>query len=555
MSKAKIENHMKESSGSDQNGMHLLGSIPGDDDELYDQQEEAMRRDGKTEEEKKSSSSRNFEEGREKSKGEDKFMTPLQGFEMGKTTSPAHDGMNRSIEGAGAVTKDFVLKGREAMMEEMMRLEMEMQQYEILLKRAKLKAMQIELEKLSPQNNFLNGISDKRGGDGRVDQVRRRDMLKIAVPEFKRGDADEVLNSIANFNTVLRACGLEAVAYMDEDGSAEDEVDLGTLVQRLVAKDAEVVASMRAEFGERGGRGSEMMQHLRDYFINPLVYESTDAETELLKIDWKQLMKGDGTSIKTGLDKVWAIIKLMPEGREGTEAGWIKYVLDRTPASLSMEYYQQILTESFEVQQKAAKSTRSFAVILAKAKNNMARRETLFEKDYLKGGAPTQAEGPLLQGEQIRFNVHEKKVITVGCPKCGLFGCAKAWEGDDECDIFGKPTKTRMVRIAKNEKYKAKVDTYRKEKKLEAIDYESAPASNVHEFPEGERRFEWDEEMFALIDSLAVEREFEEPVEIEYEEGAPQALTHFSGFRHAFHEASQESYEREARRLGWSEYE
>ena len=489
MSKAKIENHMKESSGSDQNGMHLLGSIPGDDDELYDQQEEAMRRDGKTEEEKKSSSSHNFEEGREKSKGEDKFMTPLQGFGMGKTTSPAQDGMTRSIDGgAGAVTKDFVIKGREAMMEEMMRLEMEMQQYEILLKRAKLKAMKIELEKLSPQNNFLNGISDKRGGDGRVDQVRRRDMLKIAVPEFKRGDADEVLNSIANFNTVLRACGLEAVAYMDEDGSAEDEVDLGTLVQRLVAKDAEVVASMRAEFGERGGRGSEMMQHLRDYFINPLVYESTDAETELLKIDWKQLMKGDGTSIKTGLDKVWAIIKLMPEGREGTEAGWIKYVLDRTPASLSMEYYQQILTESIEVQQKAAKSTRSFAVILAKAKNNMARRETLFDKDYLKGGAPTQAEGPLLQGEPLRFNMHEKKVLTVGCPKCSLFGCAKAWDGDDECDIFGKPTKKRVVRIAKNEKYKAKVDTYRKEKKHEK---EPKQAGSSTSSTARQRRFRW----------------------------------------------------------------
>jgi hypothetical protein len=180
----------------------------------------------------------------------------------------------------------------------------------------------------------------------------------------------------------------------------------------------------------------------------------------------------------------------MPEGREGTEAGWIKYVLDRTPASLSMEYYQQIMTESIEVQQKAAKSTRSFAVILAKAKNNMARRETLFDKDYLKGGAPIQAGGPPLQGEQLRFNMHEKKVITVGCPKCGLFGCAKAWEGDDECDIFGKPTKKRVVRIAKNEKYKDKVDTYRKEKKQEAIDYESAPSSNVHEFPEGERRME-----------------------------------------------------------------
>ena len=60
--------------------------------------------------------------------------------------------------------------------------------------------------------------------------------VHIAMHEPLVGDADEVLNSIANFNTVLRACGLESVEYMDEDGSAEDEVDLGTLVQRLVAK-------------------------------------------------------------------------------------------------------------------------------------------------------------------------------------------------------------------------------------------------------------------------------------------------------------------------------
>ena len=98
-------------------------------------------------------------------------------------------------------------------------------------------------------------------------------------------------------------------------------------------------------------------------------------------------------------------------------------------------------------------------------------------------------------------------------------------------------------------------DTYRKEKKQEAIDYEPAPSSNVHEFPEGERRLEWGEEMFALIDSLAEEDATpEEPIEeeapeIDYEEGAPQA--HFSGFRQAYVEESQEATRREARRLGW----
>ena len=111
MSKAKIEYHIEESSGSDQNGKHLLGPIPDDDDELSDRQEEAMRMDGQTEEGKKSGSSYNFEEGREKSAGEDTLMTPLQGFGMRKTTSPAQAGMTRNITagGAGALTKDFVI--------------------------------------------------------------------------------------------------------------------------------------------------------------------------------------------------------------------------------------------------------------------------------------------------------------------------------------------------------------------------------------------------------------------------------------------------------------
>ena len=568
MSKAKIEYSKLESSGSDQNGMHLLGSSLGDeDDKLYDLQEEAMRRDGLTEVENKSIPSSNFKENRKKIMGELNFMTPMQGMGMGTATSPPQAGLLHGLSagsvggGEGVVTKKFVINDEEAMIEEARRLDLEVKHYDLLLKRARLEAMKTELMEISPEKNVLSGITDSRDREGLADQNRRRDMLKIVVPDFKRGDADEVLNSITNFNYVLRACGLEAVAYLDKVGSAEEEMDLATLVQRLVSKDSEVVASMRAEFGERGGRGSEMMKHLRDYFVNTLVYESTDAEAELLKIDWKKMMSGDGTSIKAGLDKVWAITKLMPEGREGTEAGWIKYVLDRTPASLSMEYYQQVVTESIEVQQKAAKSTRSFAVILSKAKNNMMRRESLFNEDYLKGGAATQADGPLLQGDPPYFNMHEKASRDKGCSKCQLFGCAKAFDDEVECDIYGKPTKARVARIAKNEKYKVKVDTYRMEKKQEALDYVSAPSSNVHEFHEGERRMEWGEEMFALIDSLAVEDSTpEEPVEeeapeIDDEGGAPKAMTHFSGFRQAYFEASQESNQREARRLGWSEYE
>ena len=33
-----------------------------------------------------------------------------------------------------------------------------------------------------------------------------------------------------------------------------------------------------------------MMLYLRDNFVDPLAYESTDAETELLKFDWRAMM-------------------------------------------------------------------------------------------------------------------------------------------------------------------------------------------------------------------------------------------------------------------------
>ena len=140
------------------------------------------------------------------------------------------------------------------------------------------------------------------------------------------------------------------------------------------------------------------------------------------------------------------------------------------------------MKESIEVQQRAARSTRSFAVILAKAKNNLVRRETLFDKDYLKGGAPTLPDGPLLQGEPPHFNSHEKVSRDKGCTKCMLFGCAKAFDDEAECDVYGKPTKARVARIGKNEKYKMKVDDYRKEKKMDALEYVTAqPSTNVHQ--------------------------------------------------------------------------
>ena len=83
-----------------------------------------------------------------------------------------------------------------------------------------------------------------------------------------------------------------------------------------------------------------------------------------------------------------------------------------------------------------------------------------------------------------------------------LFGCAKAFNDEAECDVLGKPTKARVARIGKNEKYKTKVDGYRKEKKQEALVYEetAAPSTNIHQ--DNDCDLLSNKEYAALVESL-----------------------------------------------------
>ena len=75
-------------------------------------------------------------------------------------------------------------------------------------------------------------------------------------------------------------------------------------------------------------------------------------------------------------------------------------------------------------------------LLLAKTRNNVLRRESIFDKDESK-----LVPLPLLTGEppHFIFNMHEKKDCDKGCSKCYLFGCAKVFDDNKECDIFGKP--------------------------------------------------------------------------------------------------------------------
>ena len=146
--------------------------------------------------------------------------------------------------------------------------------------------------------------------------------------------------------------------------------------------------------------------------------------------------------------------------------------MDRVPSSLAFEYHRHIVNESMETQQKAASSTRTFAVQLAKARNTMHRRANIS-----KGGVESSNEE---EGEQPLSNaMHQKEWRDKGCDMCKLFGCPKGYDEAKECDIFDTPTFERVQKIKAMEKYMTKVDKYRKDEKLTALNYE-AMQSGTH---------------------------------------------------------------------------
>ena len=59
------------------------------------------------------------------------------------------------------------------------------------------------------------------------------------------------------------------------------------------------------------------------------------------------------------------------------------------------------------------------------------------------------------------------------------FGCPKGYDEAKECDIFGTPTFERVQKIKAMERYITKVDKYRKDEKLTALNYE-AMQSTTH---------------------------------------------------------------------------
>ena len=141
---------------------------------------------------------------------------------------------------------------------------------------------------------------------------------------------------------------------------------------------------------------------------------------------------------------------------------------------MAFEYHRHIVNESMETQQKAASSTRAFAVQLAKARNTMLRRANIS-----KGGFESSNEEKDEEKDEPPLSnaMHQKEWRDKGCSKCKLFGCPRGYDEAKECDIFGTPTFERVQKIKAMERYMTKVDKYRQEEKKTALDYDAMQSS------------------------------------------------------------------------------
>ena len=167
-----------DTTGSYQNGQHLLGPIPGDeDDESYDSEEEAMRMDGSAEKLGSGNEDEMKDEARVEVSNPFEYETQEEGLAIGSITRPTSlcfTGL--SAGGEGAIIKKVLIDDEEKLVEEKRRLVFEVMHYEVRLKRARLKAMKSELGKLSLEEMYLSGFSDWRYRQ--ADEVREADCRK-----------------------------------------------------------------------------------------------------------------------------------------------------------------------------------------------------------------------------------------------------------------------------------------------------------------------------------------------------------------------------------------
>ena len=297
--------------------------------------------------------------------------------------------------------------------------------------------------------------------------------LKIDIQPLKKGTAKEAENSLFSFYGACEAAAILDVAQGARHGTPKENDKLARMTRRWVAKDEDIMQSLRIKFGMAGGDGGDMLEYVLRHFLYPVVHEALDPEEELLQFKWDDVFKGNGMQLKTKLDELVGIIDRQPAGRQADQPYWIRVVKRRCPAALAMEYDRYLRDQPISVQQDAAVDLNEYIVRLSKAMWELRRRENKDERDV-----------PIVfshQGGKCKGD------------KCGNKHCPSSKYDDAECDVHGRPRFSRMRNMRDNwPDYLKMVEEERKKAGRPALDFSKvwdkqevgAPKVNAHQFDE-----------------------------------------------------------------------
>ena len=108
---------------------------------------------------------------------------------------------------------------------------------------------------------------------------------------------------------MLMDLGLFNEAYHVAADSRDPELqsELAQLVMKWVESDETVVTDLRTSSAGASVAdlcGSNLIAHVKQLFIEPLVNEQNDAEDELEKFKWAEAFSGDGRKLLDWLNKL-----------------------------------------------------------------------------------------------------------------------------------------------------------------------------------------------------------------------------------------------------------
>ena len=303
--------------------------------------------------------------------------------------------------------------------------------------------------------------------------LNKLDVLRLQVATLDLSSEEASQNSFFLLNNQLQALPpLLDVARGLRPATHLADSKLRAIVMKFISTCPQVVTDVRTRFGNSGGSGAEILDHVQHFWVEHLENDENDAEQDLNDFEWTAVFSGKARELQAKMQQFFEIVSRLPYSKSPEK--WIEYIRDRLPPALAMEVQNTIATMAPHHQHGAMHDTQQYVVALMTARNAELRRKSRAARtstdvpQSFQHGQPTP---PPPQQEEERPR----------CDDCKLSGCPRAYDAGKVCDVLGDPSEARIKQIQDKKYYRPRLDKKREMEKRPPLAYpKSSPHTNVH---------------------------------------------------------------------------